>query len=1252
MATYKEQLSKHVEGIFKGYTEPGLHICDIATGGGKSYTIGKLTCEYYPNEFDRIIILCVQNKLVDSMNREIDHFINGGNSQISPIDKMVIENNPEVIIKAVNNGSFQRLLDRIGYHIGEKKQKGYKVKDLQYAYNVVRKTFEGLSSLVKTLDANGKNEFLQGKIDEGEAALRKTVRRFFDLFRKHLENSKQLKKATLDAMLSRFPELEEAYPQVSYRRKKVLLMTVHKAVYGIDPILYEKIRLQDMAERNKRTLILFDESDQAAMAIRSAIIDQSIKGLKSLKGYNGYLHYKSLMESPESISDRYYGRTLEDGIKKAQTITKDNWKRSFGDVIPYKNIFLDDTEDLESYRRGVFFSGPALRLNVAPKGDVTNSYVCYRKGDKHLSLIHAKENDLLLSEYAIVVPLDKFLSLIISNTTAIRSQLRKVIAESLEKSREKFKQESKDVGNNATEAQQFLGYPTLEREIHTLFSRFEINAEYQFEQQMLDFMTNRKNLFVGDDNKKKLPDFSVYSQGVQLYQEEIDELDNQHRVRLTCREIATTPEKILIDLVNSKNTSVVLCSATASSWSVVSNCDIKYLKQTLGDKIHMLSKEDRETFDDLVDKTYPVGHNIEIVPIEKHEYQDKRESSITLPDKYRQMFSTDAIEEGLVDKWFKIKNRELKKTAKDIEDQMFQLYRLFQFIEAYHWFISHEDIHSMIYFQNRTGDKDKEQIQLLSCLIDGSYKEQESEFEDDIPNNWVNKHICISKDLEDVETRILPELSRDKDAKLMLISAYGSFKAGTNLQYEIPDGLDYIAGDNWTNEGDRLKKDWDAIYVQAPTAYLMMGEDGSESTYEKSLYNAMLVLMMLYERGCLSKNDVAQWLYNAISNNFMFGEKRNNGIIKDKSAWAQTTVEQAVGRLCRTRNKPHTTYILYDKSMESFFDAANMEKSLTKEFRVLANYVIEHRFPTTIECSPDEIIRSNDANKAQSLLNRMRQIALRYTPHNSGEEEYDDDIDEKDDVPYNVLISQQMNQSYKQTIIKKPVIDSTDELDDVDKQLTFISKCYGQWNQDDKGCYSFSCEKERNNRICATGSGKSFSISPSTVRLDVLMKNPVIKSHFEKNGFATTWRAGGLILHPQILATDYAGEIGEEAFKAILLHYTDCSEENIKHLEGKDYELADFVITNPDGSYKVAFDVKNMRPDADHNDRNGDMPTALKRKIKRERLGCELITVNMLKLPASGMDEIREIGGVIDENGNIIYSAIEQLQNLVNRTKR
>ena len=101
--TYKEELSKHVEGIFKKYVKPGLHICDIATGGGKSYTIGKLTCEYYPKHFDRIVILCVQNKLVEGMNREIDRFIDLQDSLIKEDQKLVIENNTEVIKKAISN---------------------------------------------------------------------------------------------------------------------------------------------------------------------------------------------------------------------------------------------------------------------------------------------------------------------------------------------------------------------------------------------------------------------------------------------------------------------------------------------------------------------------------------------------------------------------------------------------------------------------------------------------------------------------------------------------------------------------------------------------------------------------------------------------------------------------------------------------------------------------------------------------------------------------------------------------------------------------------------------------------------------------------------------------------------------------------------------------------------------------------------------------------------------------------------------
>lgn len=78
-----------------------------------------------------------------------------------------------------------------------------------------------------------------------------------------------------------------------------------------------------------------------------------------------------------------------------------------------------------------------------------------------------------------------------------------------------------------------------------------------FEQQLLDYYTNRKNLTIKVDGKKyKVQDDSFYMHGCQLYQEELDERDSLHRVRLSCREISSTPEKILYDLVASDKVAV------------------------------------------------------------------------------------------------------------------------------------------------------------------------------------------------------------------------------------------------------------------------------------------------------------------------------------------------------------------------------------------------------------------------------------------------------------------------------------------------------------------------------------------------------------------------------------------------------------------------------------------------------------------------------------------------------------------------
>lgn len=1247
--SYKEQLSKHVEEIFKHYVTPGLHICDIATGGGKSYTIGKLACEYYPLHFDRIVILCVQNKLVEGMNREIDKFINSPNSLITENQKLVIKKNTEVIKKAIGTDSFQRLIEQIEYKTGEMKTERSD-NELKYACSRIKKTYEGVKKLILTHD-DKINDFIEGQITESETKLRREVRNFFETYKKVYYRQKKRSHLDLEKILRDFPSLAEVYPQVNYKRKRVLLMTVHKAMFGIDTILGENVSLYNITEKGKKTLILFDESDQAAIAMRNAIIDQAIDSSEGrnrfTKGYNGYLQYKQLIDMADHVSNEYHGSILDDSLNLADNIITANWEKTLGKTKPYKNIFLDDMEDMEDYRRGVFFSGPAFKLNVSKSNEKTHSFICYKKGRKEFKLLHAEDDAELKQRFDYVVPMDKFLSLIISNTTAIKTQLCKVVNESLKKSVEEFEKSVDELSEKKLPKNHYMGYPTREREIHTLFSRFETSSEYQFEQQLLEFMTNRKNLIVNkDENTLKLPDYSVYSQGVQLYLEEIDERDNQHRVRLSLREISTTPEKILFDLLRTEGTSIVLCSATASSSSVISNCDIEYLKESLGKNVFALSEHDRRRFDDLVSLTYPIGHQIEIIPLEHYYFEDSRDEKTFLPEKYKKMFSKEAREEGLDDLWFRCTRRELLKTKKEGESISFPLYRLFQFIEAYYWFISHDDIRSMIFFQNRNGDPI--QTNVLSCLIDGSYKDQKSPFIDEIPENWSNGHIKISKDWEDIEGSILKELSESKDAKIMLVSAYASFKAGANMQYWIPEGLDFIKGDNWETEGERLKKDWDAVYVQCPSAYLMMSEDGNESTFEKSLYNTMLSLMMLYERGCLSKDEVASWLGRALSSTFWFGDKNNPGIGKDKAAWAQTVIEQAVGRLCRTRNKPHTTYILFDMDMVKYFDKDNLEKSLTREFRTLAKYILSMPEELPAPAVHEEIVRCNNANYSNRQLDRMRNIALRNTPHPGREDDYDDEVD-CSSVPHIVHTNQLMNQSYKQTIIKKPVIDDYNELAEEDKCLTFICKCYGDWQRNENNEYFYSYDPDHKNDICPQGKGKPCPqpISPSMVRLDVLMKNDVIRKHFKANGFATEWKSGGLILHPDILKTDYAGEIGEEAFKAIILEYTNCREEDFKHLEGRDYELADFVICNPDGSYKIAFDVKNMNSDVKHLDKPGELATKDKRKIKRERLGCQLITVNMMQISEESMDDVTEIHGIIDNDGNIIQSAIDTLKRLI-----
>lgn len=176
-----------------------------------------------------------------------------------------------------------------------------------------------------------------------------------------------MKNVSIKYVLKHFPSLEKVYPQVNLHSKKVLLMTVQKATYGIDPILSESVHLKNFTD--KQTLIIVDESDQAAVAMRDVIIEQACNKLggenRYSRGYLGYLQYLDLVNSRNELSTAYYDDKLVGALEKGQSIILENWKRKMGNVVPYKNIFLRSSEPIDSYRRGVFFLVRSLSLILA-----------------------------------------------------------------------------------------------------------------------------------------------------------------------------------------------------------------------------------------------------------------------------------------------------------------------------------------------------------------------------------------------------------------------------------------------------------------------------------------------------------------------------------------------------------------------------------------------------------------------------------------------------------------------------------------------------------------------------------------------------------------------------------------------------------------------------------------------------------------------------------------------------------------------
>lgn len=1219
----KNQLSELVTSEFKKYTENKLYLSNFATGSGKSYSIAELTCKFYPKQFGQIVILCVQRKLITSMIGELEKFYDDPESSVREEDVLIAESNVDLLIKAIKNGRLEDLVSSFEYYLENQS----KPKAVGCLVELKKGVEEAKREVLNAKDS----DYLTDKTEfqKLEGNIRSNVKRFIGAQKKSLQDKDQILKA--------FPILKIVYPQVCIKKAKVVLMTVHKALRGIDPIIDKTLTLTGFDNQKKGTLFIFDESDQGGMSMRQVLTEMALDDKKKYDVFKNYLMFERLLGVKMLSDDFSQKKLLLSNLSKAADTVSGRFKDKLGVKTLPNDILLDNVEEFEDSRNGVFLCGPNFRYEIK-KDKAAQHTIGVKNKTSHLQL-YTKES----TNKGKRLSLSSFIELLNSNTKTIKASITNVVKVLKKAQLEEFKSAQK------TSRAESVPFPTDENSVHTVANRLLNN---EIEQQLLDFMTNPKS--IKTDEGIKIEDPSVYMQGLQLYYETVDDQDFIKNVGLYCEEVLTTPEKLILQLLNKEKNTVVLSSATANSRSVISNFSIQYLKSVLRKRVVETDEATHRKFEELLNDLYHKDYQVKTMELSNYKYDDSRIDKWELHEKYRNLFDKKALDLGLDKQWFRCTKALLKNAVSGrpekqrMKGMLFELNRLFKFMEVYFQFWNHEDIHSMIYFQNKSGMEsiDKSQIMCIAGLIDGSFDFEEIQVE--LPD-FEDENVLVSNDTNAVKRRITETIGKDSRQKLMLVTAYNSFKAGENLQYEYAEGTHVLLGNSW--DGGK-EKDWDAVYLQQPTNYYRTSSVENVLNTEVQKFLSMLSCMMFMDDGKINRKQAYQILNSILKQSDLYlSVDEIPGLRKDKANWMLTILEQSVGRLCRTKTKNETTYIFYDTDIRKCFKFYDKKKSYTKEFRQLITDISENQESDSLEdFETEKSLMVNNANLANRELNQVNTKALWYNIHvDDIEQEYDSDDDENTSYKSapNVTGYQKVIDDFKEIILKNPVIDDIESIGENHHGIN-IERCYGKWRKDDsrEGYDYWRCEKE----ICEkTSNAELCHISPSSVRLDVMMRNSVIKQYFDCHGYATKWDSGkSYILHPDILQSWYAGEIGEQAFKAIVSSLFNVK---LEKLTDRDYELADFVIKDKEGKNLVAFDVKNYDPAIEHIDNVNDIDTPTKRREKTKRLGCKLVVVNIVEIPGHKASS-NEIGGLITTNGDFIPGNVEVLKQLINNTDK
>ena len=881
--------------------------------------------------------------------------------------------------------------------------------------------------------------------------------------------------------------IKDIYPACLTEDRKVLFMTVDKFVSGNDPIISKPYRFISHS-KTKNALIFIDEFD----ATKDVLLNQEIQNCTDYK--------MDLIKLFSSISNTLKGRefpvsifadSLDENDKTSSIYHFNKMKEYFLEAEEKYNLNylfkLDSQEDTDRY-----FMFDDYQLHT-----VTNS-----KSDKKITLTVNKKK----RQNTISISKDSDEGRFYRTIYAIKNAINIFIDCCAKMARvymNHYNDEAKVSGVDMME---------IEQAVSTVIDLY--NLDYVLAKNITAMIVDNIAIPIIDRGRDVF-DTDFYMNGFRYYDFKDDISHNESTTMAMCY-LDNTPEKFMLSLASKAR--VVGLSATASIETVTGNYNIEYLKDRLNEDYYDLSEEDNQNIKKYIRSRLNVSDNIVVVKEGIGETEEDRLEQIIA-----QLFNKQENIELYTGKLEKYKQSEKR-------DPYYHIKRLVKAMKAVRVFVANKSSKVLLVMTNRSVVEYSEynifSREIIDSIID-SVCEEESVVRP-------KAHYLNSAEFLDQKENYKKDIQTGE--KVILFSSYNTAGTGQNLQYEIDD----------------KEVDIDSIYLELPTNILV---NISELREESSLIKLIYQYEALKTSGEIAKNISLSNIKTAFRRlmapnkaehfeNYAYGsDSINNHIVK--------ILIQAVGRICRTKNKNENIIIYVDEEIYNKIDFSVAYKNgriLNPEFKKIAELNIK-------KGQSDTHINLNKACDRNARVKTRIENMLNVNRTSWSESDVLQWIDMRDFV------------------LKHPTISREELAEEVKKHYSIKDFYLEARDGETINHYLYIEDEQESKQILYDYSSvtrkSAIRIDEYGTRLTNLIRIPAVRKAFEEKGYATTFKKNDCMILPVVYQNIYKGAIGEVAGRAILEANGIALEEIT---DATKFEKFDFCLTD---NRDIYIDFKN-----------------------------------------------------------------------------